>query len=520
MNVNLLRIVLAVLGTCTIALAATEPSVPKWGRFEHTFESAKSYENPVQEAVLNVVFLSPSGQTNRVYGFWDGGRTWRVRFSPRTSGKWTWASTCSDTANGGLHQQSGSFLCTAAAGKSRFEQHGPIQVSPDGFSFVHDDLTPFFWMADTAWNGALLSKPQDWEFYLKTRAAQKFTAVQWVATQWRAAPKGDVSGELAFTGKEKISINPEFFRRLDAKADAVNKAGLLNVPVLLWGIGGRSAEQNPGAYLSEDQAILLARYMVARWQANAVSWILAGDGHFFGSEGARWNRIGRAVFNDIAHAPVTMHPQGRHWVFNEFKDEKWLGFVSYQSGHGDSDESLAWLTKGPLTQDWEKTPHRPLINLEPPYEGHLGYQSKQPLTAELVRRTIYWSLLNAPTAGVSYGGHGVWGWDDGTKPPVDHPGTGTPMAWQKALTLPGALEISNLVTFFTSIPFNQVAPIARRGGEQSGPSIPSQIHCGCSLGKEGSDGRVCAGRAYRGDSPHRTAALAGSEMVQSPHRRK
>ena len=460
MNTNYFRWSCAVLlASFASGVFAADPVVAKWGRFEHEFESSVKYENPLQEASLTVVFLSPLGETNRVSGFWDGGKTWRVRFAPNMPGKWGWAALCSDAANKGLHLQSGTFLCTAPTGKDRFNQHGPVRVSRDNYSLEHDDGTPFFWLADTAWNGALLSTPKDWDFYLQTRAAQKFSAVQWVATQWRAAPKGDLNGDLAFTGKEKISINPDFFRRLDAQADAVNKAGLLNVPVLLWAIGGSSEDKNPGAYLPDDQSILLARYMVARWQANDVAWILGGDGHYFGSAGEKWRRIGRGVFGDIAHAPVVMHPQGRHWVLTEFKDENWTGLIGYQSGHGDSDEALRWLTGGPLTQDWEKEPRHPFINLEPPYEGHLAYESRQPLSADLVRRTLYWSLLNAPTAGVSYGGHGVWGWDDGTKPPTDHAGTGTPLPWQKALLLPAAQQMTNLVTFFTMIEWNQLRPL-------------------------------------------------------------
>jgi len=466
-------ILLIALFVCsfTMTLRAAELLVPKWSRFEQTFESGVKYENPLQEATLNVVFISPLGETNRVSGFWDGAKTWRVRFTPSLPGKWTWSTLCSDTQNKGLHLQSGSFLCTAPVTKGRFEQHGPVRVSRDHASLEHDDGTPFFWMADTAWNGALLSTPNDWNFYLQTRARQGFSAVQWVATQWRASAKGDAQGEGAFTGKEKIVVNPDFFRRLDAKADAANKSGLLNVPVLLWAIGGQSAENNPGAFLPEDQAILLARYMVARWQANDVAWILGGDGHYFGSEGAKWRRIGQAVFGDIVHAPVVMHPQGRHWVLNEFNNEKWIGLIGYQSGHGDSDEALSWLTRGPVVQEWNKCNH-PLINLEPPYEGHLAYDSKKPLSADLVRRTLYWSLLNAPTAGVTYGGHGVWGWDDGTKPPADHPGTGTPLPWQKALILPCAEQITNLVKFFTSIEFNQLRPMPEAVVNNPGNQAP------------------------------------------------
>jgi hypothetical protein len=471
---NVKQVSLSIVVLCVAAfthVSSAADSVPRWGRFEHSFESSAAYNNPIQEASLTVAFVSSQNETNKVPGFWDGGKTWRVRFSPNKPGKWTWASTCSDAANEGLHGQSGSFECTEASGTGRFDERGPVRVAASGYSFEHDDGTPFFLLADTAWNGALLSTEKDWEFYLKTRMGQKFTGVQWVTTQWRAAPTGDEKGQMAFTGTEKIAVNPEFFRRLDAKAEAVNRAGMLNIPVLLWAIGGRSADKNPGAFLPEDQAILLARYMVARWQAHDVMWILGGDGHYFGSEAEKWRRIGRAVFNDIAHAPVTMHPQGRHWVLNEFKDEKWIGFISYQSGHGDSDESLAWLTRGPLVQEWTKEPRHPLVNLEPPYENHLAYNSKTPLTADLVRRTIYWSLLNAPTAGVGYGGHGVWGWDDGTKPPTDHPTTGKPMPWRQALTMPGAEQMAFLADFFTTNQFQNLRPapeaVVNNPGNQS-----------------------------------------------------
>src|SRR5688572_18646250 len=135
------------VGMITGAKAA---SVPKWDRFEHTLESAANYTNPAQEATLTATFVSPSGEKIKVPGFWDGGKTWRVRFSPNKEGKWTFTTTCSDASNKGLHQQQGEFACGAVAGKDRFSQHGPIQVSPDGRYLMHEDSTPFFFLADTA----------------------------------------------------------------------------------------------------------------------------------------------------------------------------------------------------------------------------------------------------------------------------------------------------------------------------------------------------------------------------------
>ena len=307
-----------------------------------------------------------------------------MRFSPNKEGKWTFTTTCSDASNKGLHAQKGEFTCGAAVGNDLLSKHGPVRASPDGRYLMHEDSTPFLWVGDTAWNGPLLSTPEDWDFYIKTRVGQKFTAVQWVATQFRAAPDGDIDKQFAYTGPtNRIVINPKFFQRLDRKVEALNKAGLLSVPVLLWAIhGGGNPQINPGVSLADDQAILLARYMVGRWGGNDVIWILAGDGDYRGERAERWKRIGRAVFNDISHAPVTMHPGGMQWVWNEFKDEKWYDVVGYQSGHGDDDKTLRWLSEGPITEDWAKLPHKPIINLEAPYENHLGYSSKKPLTPD------------------------------------------------------------------------------------------------------------------------------------------
>jgi Protein of unknown function (DUF4038)/Domain of unknown function (DUF5060)/Putative collagen-binding domain of a collagenase len=475
---KLLPVVLALTTTAVASLAA-DKTVPLYQRFEQSFESAADYANPAQEVSLAAVFTAPSGEKLKVPGFWDGGKTWRIRFVPTQTGKWKFETTCSDAGNKGLHQKSGEFTVTTATGTTSLAQHGPITVSTDGRYLVHHDGTPFLWVGDTAWNGPLLSSTAEWDHYLKERSRQKFNAVQWVATQFRAAPDGDAKKQLAYTGTDKIVINPAFFQRLDEKVDAMNKAGLVSVPVLLWAInGGGNPKVNPGVSLPEDQAILLARYMVARWSGNASAWILGGDGDYRGEKAEKWKRIGRAVFNDIAHGPVTMHPGGMQWVWKEFIDEKWYGFVGYQSGHGDDDKTLKWITEGPLTDDWARLPHRPFINLEPPYENHIAYQSKKPISPEITRRAIYWSLLCAPTAGVTYGGHGVWGWDDGTKPPTDHPGTGIPLPWQKALTMPAAEQMAHLADFFASIDWWKLRPAPVVVVNNPGAQTPAKFIAG------------------------------------------
>lgn len=103
--------------------------IPQWSRFECVLTSTKSYDNPIQHAELSAEFTGPSGQTRRVYGFWDGDNIWRVRFSPDEVGVWRYTTACSDASNTGLHQQSGNFTCTEPTGSSVFEQHGHLQLS-------------------------------------------------------------------------------------------------------------------------------------------------------------------------------------------------------------------------------------------------------------------------------------------------------------------------------------------------------------------------------------------------------
>ena len=440
------------------------PDIALWRPWEHTFTSARRYNNPVQEVRVEVALVAPSGARHRVDGFWDGGTTWRVRFAPDETGEWSYSTASSDEANAGLHGRMGVFICGEPDHQTRFGLHGPVRVAPDRRYLEHADGTPFFWLADTAWNGPLRATAEEWEHYLDVRVKQQFTAVQWVATQWIAAPDGDRHNQLAYEGLERIRINPAFFQRLDARVDALNRAGLLAAPVLLWAASwvrpSEANNANPGYALPEDQAIILARYMVARWGASHVVWILPGDGDYRGAAAPRWRTIGRGVFGGRAHAPVALHPGGLVWVHDEFADEAWLDITGYQSGHSVDEESLRWLAEGPPATDWTREPIRPFINLEPPYEDHvrMSGDGRQRIDAHDVRRALYSSLLIAPVAGVSYGGHGVWGWDDGTQPPVAHPKTGIPRPWQEALHLPAAEQIRFLAGIFGDIPWQRLRP--------------------------------------------------------------
>lgn len=452
------------------SLAGAPADVPRWTRYEAAFTSHTGYANPAQEVRLRVEFRSPSGEVSGADGFWDGGRTWRVRFSPGETGVWTWTSRAAP-ADAGLHNQSGRFVSVPYTGANPVFRHGPVRVAASRHHLELADGIPFLWLGDTAWNGPVKAAAGDWDRYLADRTSKGFNVIQYIATNWRAAP-ADEQGRTAWKGRERIEIVPEFFQRMDARVAAINEHGLYAAPVLLWVNGTRTLE-NPGN-LPEDQAILLARYIVARYGAHQLVWLLNGDGNYTGEHAARWKRIGDAVFPDGHPGRISsLHPARTWWLPEWYLDKSWFHFSGYQSGHRDGERHLRLLTEGPLTRAWRQQRRVPSINLEPNYEAH-NNRSVGPrvFTDYDVRRAVYWSLLVSPPAGVTYGAHGIWNWALKPEEPIAHAGTGVSAPWREAMNLPGSAQIRHVKSLFESFEWWRLRPAQELLAAQPGATDP------------------------------------------------
>ncbi len=429
--------------------------------YEAELTAAKDYDNPFWDVTVTATFTSPSGKTHKIEAFWDGGRTWRLRFAPDEVGQWKW-QTVSEPEDGGLSGKSGALECVAYEGDNPVFKHGPLRISPDRRYIQWGDGTPFFWLADTAWNGVLCAKEDDWRWYLQRRREQGFTAIQFVCTHWRGLHRDPV-GETAWEGEQRVRLNPAFFQRMDRKVAMINEAGLVAVPVMLWAC----FPDDPGRKLPEADAIRVARYIMARWGAHNVAWFLGGDGPYYGEHAERWKRIGRAVFADRHDRIVTMHPGGRTWPYDDLGAEDWVDFWGYQSSHGRGEPTQKWLTQGPPAQAWKRPDHKPIINLEPNYEAHPN-GTGHPFTDWDVRQACYWSLLIAPTAGVTYGHNWIWPWRE-TRSPVDgHEYIGEVGPWREAVDAPAAQQLRHMRAFFDGIEWWRLNPAGELLAAQPG----------------------------------------------------
>ncbi len=466
---RLALVILLLVPACALTVGASPKLqvVPKWQRFEQVFKSSVVYSNALQDASLTVVFTSPLGDTSEVDGFWDGGRTWRVRFSPDQPGHWKFKTTCSDIANAGLHDQSGEFICSAVLGATRFHKHGQVRVALDHRHLEHADGTPFFWLADTVWAGARVAELKDWEYYAGARASQRFTAAQWAV-----GPGEDNRRQCAYTGfPERIGVNPEFFERLDAKLNVLSQAGILSAIVPLLEMQSQKGE---AVALPDGQAELLVRYMVARWGAEPVAWLLAFESDTSAKKVARWKKIGHSVFGSRAHAPVVLYPGETPWLLDEFRQEKWVDAFGYQSVTGITEDALKWTMSGPFPKEWKKEPARPLISFTPCENALAGRSGKRFSTTD-VRRAAYWSLLMVPPAGVSYSGQGRANWDLSVGPNVEQTGSADPAMWRKGLFMPAAKQMTYLAKLMNSIDFWALHPEQKIVATQPGDLSPQRF---------------------------------------------
>ncbi len=456
-----------------------------WNKYEIPFTSSKTYNNPIYDVKdFKITLTAPSGRTKTVRGFWDGGTDWKVRFLPDETGEWDWRTDCSDKENPGLHNQTGKFICNPNISEDPIFQKGAIQHEPGKYYLSYNDGTPFFWLACTAWNGALKSTNEEWKHYLTQRKANNYSVIQLVTTEWRGCDK-NAEGLTAIDGTGYIHIHPEFFKRIDQKINEANAKGLVVSPVILWALPfGQGRELSPGYTLPLDEAVLLAKYIVARYQGNQVVWTLGGDGRYYDDQELKWKEIGRRVFNDIDHAPVTLHPHGHSFVGDIYALEDWYGLMGYQSSHSNSEGTVNWINKGPMSQMWSKLKPMPYINMEPNYE-EIGFR----ITAKDVRNASYWSIFATPVAGVTYGANGIWPWLAEGELILNHNDKGGVTGWRKSIEFPGSIEMGYLAGFVNSLEWWNLYPANEILAEQPGEKTYNHW---ISLVKSGDDKTIVA----------------------------
>ncbi len=149
-----------------------------WDTQEISFEAARDYANPYVDVTVWIELSGP-GFKRKVYGFWDGGRTFKVRFVATAPGEWRWKVAATPADDVGLNGGAGALRAVAWSAEEIAEnpnRRGFVRASPNGHALVYADGSPFFLLGDT-WLAA-----STWRLpVLKTRRCAAISTVRGAA---------------------------------------------------------------------------------------------------------------------------------------------------------------------------------------------------------------------------------------------------------------------------------------------------------------------------------------------------
>jgi hypothetical protein len=458
------------IALAALPLFAASPHV--WEKQELVFTAASAYANPYTDATVWVDLTGP-GFSKRVYGFWDGGNTFRVRVLATAPGAWKWRSG-SNPPDKGLAGKTGGFTAiawTEAEKQANALRRGFVKPTANKHALEHADGTPFFAIGDTwyatgtnrfKWVDDDQSRPlgpgAGFKDYVRYRKAQGFNWVNVIAAfpnwmtdkfGWKvemndaakttvrsawlefgtgSAKNMDNEGGRPFVFPGKVPgyeqmfpdvdrVNPEYFRYVDRKIDYLNEQGF--VPFievsrrdasLLW----KKYHQWPESYAR------FVEYIFARYQANntVLSPIHLDIIHesvspedFTAAVGVVMKKYGPPPFGTLLSSNA--NPS----TLENWGDDSWV--TLHQTGNM-REHNNYWY----LTEIFQAPNPKPALNGEPYYSGYVdarslgggkGYQYGAPGGTEkddqFVRSSMYGSFLSGGLGGHVYGAEGIWGAD-------------------------------------------------------------------------------------------------------------
>ncbi len=494
-------------GFVALAALACQPvpaaQIHVWEKQTLTFHSEKSYENPYAEQTVWVDLKGPNF-SKRVYGFWDGGRTFKVRVLATEPGSWSWQSG-SEPKDTGLAGKRGSFQAIPWTEEEKLQnplRRGFLRATPNHHALETADRTPFFVLGDTwyatganrfRWYDDETERPlgpgAGFKDYVRYRRAQGFNWVNIIAafpnwmtdeSSWHvvmndsnkttvrsawlefgtgSAKNMDNEGGRPFRFPGKVpgyenmfpdvdQINPQYFDYLDRKIDYLNANGF----VAFIEVSRRDASNLWSKYYKwPDSYARFIEYIFARYQANNT--VLSpihldiisesiGPEDFTRAINLVLKKYGPPPFGNLLSANA--NPS----TLENWGDHSWV--TLHQTGNM-REHNNYWY----LTEIFRQPDPKPALNGEPYYSGYndarslgngKGYQHGAPGGTEkddqFVRSAMYGSFLSGGLAGHVYGAEGIWGADIEPAAPVK--------MWE-AFQWNSAAQMKHLRTFAFSI---------------------------------------------------------------------
>lgn len=245
-------------------------AVERWQIFEAVYESDARPAKPM-DLRFSATFVC-GDQRILVPGFWDGGRSFKVRFSPPTTGTWRYSTSSDDTA---LDAQSGEFEVVPPSEQN----HGPIEIFKT-YYLRYADGTPYHQFGTTcyAWVHQPLAMQQQ---TLETLAGSPFNKIRFCVFPKHYSYNRNEPERFAFSKRDDGSFDfaqpdPEFWRAFEGRILDLDRLGI-QADIILWHPYDRWGFKT----MSDEVDDRYLRYCIARLSAyRNVWWSLANEYDF------------------------------------------------------------------------------------------------------------------------------------------------------------------------------------------------------------------------------------------------
>lgn len=337
-----------------------------------------------------------------------------------------------------------------------------LRVSDNHRFVVKQDGTPFFYLADTAWELFHRLDRKQAVAYLQKRAEQRYTVVQAVALAELSGLKDpNAQGDLPLVDLDptKPAITPgadaananayDYWDHVDFVVDEANKRGLYVAFLPTW---ASWVVDKDTRIFNEQNAQTYGEFLGKRYGKKGIIWVLGGDRVAEGVEPvwramAKGIAIGVAGKEDYDSVLMTFHPYGGGTSSKNFHTDAWLDFNMHQTGHSRAERSRCWRK---IERDYALTPTKPVMDGESLYEDHpvefnqreFGYSSDSH-----VRQRAYWDVF-AGAFGHTYGNHSVWQMYAPNRKRINGP----LLPWYDAINRPGAAQMTFVRNLIESRP--------------------------------------------------------------------
>ena len=322
----------------------------------------------------------------------------------------------------------------------------PLRTAPSGDHFLVGG-SPSVPCADTVWSAFAEARTGEWDAYLSRRRTQGFDTLLISVlpilhdrsvhpTTREPYPRRD-DGTYDFASPDK-----GYFETARQLVERAAEQGLRAALVALWCTyvpGTWGSDRNPHAVMTQEETAHYLDLLTQTFAAYDPVYIVSGDDRFGTDEAVERYRWALTRIGELApEALTTFHSTPDTQLPDILTDAPDLGFYSYQSGHDHAHQERAH----ELAARYRACPvRRPVVNLEPCYEGHGYGRGLGRFSQDDVRRATWWSLLGGASAGIGYGAHGLWGWHRPGSTFTSGAWSSEPFTWDVALQFEGAADV-------------------------------------------------------------------------------